>query len=480
MAGVPKSPLTPALERARSLIASGGLEPAQVLLERAVELGRENLGEDHPDVLTAQRELAGVFLLSDDPMAARRMLEDAHAAGQWKLGDDDPVMLHISHDLGVVAEELGNKHEARKAFGRVTAHGPAVLGEGHQFIARARAYLGEDLSTAAVRPEAPPAEPVPPAPQPPADRVPPAPQPPADRVPPVEPVRPAPQPPVRPAPEPPVRPGPPPADRVLPVPRPPVEPIQAVPPVASGHAGHGLQYPVVDGAEGHGAAGRPDPRAAIEHPTDLLPVARPWDGAPQPSQPGPPVVYQQYGHGVAQAGHPAPPVYPPAPGWPGGTPVAAVQTHPWSGENSGQAHPYQSRGRGLAVALTVAATLVALTAVGALVVVLLDREQPPVVAQPTASAGPVLAGDPPSAVRLDDRGAVVELTWRDPTKGKVPFVVSMAREGQQLKPVSNVGPGETEALVEGLNAKLEYCFAVVAVYATDRFASSGQVCTERS
>jgi hypothetical protein len=130
--------------------------------------------------------------------------------------------------------------------------------------------------------------------------------------------------------------------------------------------------------------------------------------------------------------------------------------------------------------LTVAATLVALTAVGALVVVLADREQPPAVPQATASAGPVLAGDPPSAVRLDDQGAVVELTWRDPTRGKVPFVVTMAREGQQLKPVSNVGLGKTKALVEGLNAKLEYCFAVVAVYGTDRFASSGQVCTERS
>jgi hypothetical protein len=470
MAGVSKSPLAPALERARGLIASGDLGPAQVLLERAVELGRENLGEDDPDVLTAQRELAGVFLLSDDPMAARRMLEDAYAAGQWKLGDADPVMLHISHDLGVVAEELGNKHEARKAFGRVTAHGPSALGESHQFIARAQAYLGEDPSTATVRPEPPPAEPIRPAP-PPVAPVKPVP-------PPVEPVRPAP------APVAPVRPVQPAAEPVRPAPA-PVAPVQPAPPPVLPVQRDG-QRPLAGSVEAHAAVAHPDPRAAIERPTDLLPVTRPWDGAPHPQ---PPVVYQQ------QYGHAAPPAHPvghhgyPHPGvhgeivqqgWPVTSPAPVVQTHPYPGQNSAQAHPYQSRGRGLAVALTVAATLVALTAVGALVVVLLDREQPPVVAQPTASAGPVLAGDPPSAVRLDDRGAVVELTWRDPTKGKVPFVITMARAGQQLKPVSNVGPGETEALVEGLNAKLEYCFAVVAVYGTDRFASSGQVCTERS
>jgi hypothetical protein len=617
MAGVSKSPLTPALERARALIASGDLGPAQVLLERAVELGRENLGEDEPDVLTAQRELAGVFLRSDDPMAARRMLEDAYAAGQWKLGDSDPVMLHISHDLGVVAQELGNKHEARKAFGRVAANGPAVLGEGHQFVGRARAYLGEDPSAATVRPEPAPAIGHPSPSTHPSSAVVPPPAPAVGAQPaPVEPVQVA-----------------------QPVPAEPVQVAQAVPvdrvsPVPGEHSGHGGQRPVVEGVQGHDEQGRPDPRAAIDRPTDVFPIARPWEGTPQPSglsdqrqattdqnqssgtgeppaqpQPGPPAIHRRpgysqagqvpdqqgyttaqpgydtapsgpvAGHAVPQPGHAtyppgqagfasgqsgyppgpagfppaqaghaaAPPAYPvgqpgypaypqpdghgatmppaypqpdghgatmppgwqgaPHPGWQGapnpaqqgmpnpvqqgvpnlaqgapgqGWPGAAVQTYPYPADNGAPAHPYQRKGRGLAVGLTVAATLVALTAVGALVVVLVDREQPPAAPQATASAGPVLAGDPPSAVRLDDRGAVVELTWRDPTRGKVPFVVTMARAGQQLKPVSNVGLGKTEALVEGLNAKLEYCFAVVAVYGTDRFASSGQVCTERS
>ncbi|MEV4277926.1 tetratricopeptide repeat protein, partial [Actinoplanes xinjiangensis] len=229
-----RSPLTPAIERARALIASGDLGSAQVLLERAVELGRENLGEDEPDVLTAQRELAGVFLQSDDPMAARRILEDAYAAGQWRLGDGDPLMLHISYDLGIVAQELGNRHEARKAFGRVAANGPAALGEGHQFVVHARSYLGEDSSVATVRPDAPPTTALSVVPTPPvADVAPATHQAPVQRiVTPVADVTPA-------------------VTQATPVPR-----------------------AVTPGPVPRPRGGDADARAALERPTDVLPVTR--------------------------------------------------------------------------------------------------------------------------------------------------------------------------------------------------------------
>jgi hypothetical protein len=57
--------------------------------------------------------LGGIHQRADDPSAARRVLEAAYAAGQWRFGDADPLMVEISHDIGVVAEELGNRHEAR-------------------------------------------------------------------------------------------------------------------------------------------------------------------------------------------------------------------------------------------------------------------------------------------------------------------------------------------------------------------------------
>lgn len=157
------SPLTPALERAHGLVAAGDLVRARVLLERAVELGRENLGEDNPDVLATMRELAGVHRRAGDPVAARRVLEQAYAAGQWRLGEGDPLLLRISYDLGVVAEELGNRHEARRAFGRVAGQGPAALGAHHWAVAQAQAYLNQDQNPAPVREKPPEPEPFPPS-----------------------------------------------------------------------------------------------------------------------------------------------------------------------------------------------------------------------------------------------------------------------------------------------------------------------------
>jgi hypothetical protein len=495
MADVSRSPLTPAIERARALISSGDLGSAQVLLERAVELGRENLGEDDPDVLTAQRELAGVFLRSDDPMAARRMLEDAYAAGQWRLGDSDPIMLHISYDLGVVAQELGNRHEARKAFGRVAANGPTALGEGHQFVVQARSYLGEDPSGATVRPDAAPTHTTP---TPSVAPTPPAVTPVADAAPtrptaiPVAPVTPT------------VMPIAPVTPTVAPVTHvtPTVTPVTNVTPAVT-------PAPV---AQPWG--GEPDARAALERPTDVLPVTRPapqprpdsrsgnpWDSAPVvPEQRQPPVEEYPFQagyratpppHAVEQAAYP--PVHQggyrtvdnPQPVHQGGYPpvqYGAVQTTGWPGtpqQESGAGGSYRRN----AVGLTVVATLVALAAVAALVVVLIGREgDVPVtpVATASVSAGvPQLAGSPPTGVKLKDRGSAIDVSWRDPSDGKAPFMITMAREGQQLKPVAQVGLGKIRTTVAGLNPDLEYCFAVVAVYTSDRYASSNQVCTER-
>ncbi|MFC4069069.1 tetratricopeptide repeat protein [Actinoplanes subglobosus] len=490
------SPLTPAIERARVLIASGDLGSAQVLLERAVELGRENLGKDEPDVLTAQRELAGVFLLSDDPMGARRMLEDAYAAGQWRLGDSDPIMLHISHDLGVVAQELGNRHEARKAFGRVATSGPSALGEGHQFVARARAYLGEDPSGAVVRPEAPPTQPA-------------VTQPTVTRPTNVTPPRPN--------------------ENQPSVAQPSV--AQPSVPRPSESQSSMTQPTVAQPTVQRDRGGEAHIRAVLEGPTNVLPVTRPapqsepvsrpetkfvpqpepqrqgnpWDTAPvvpeqrQPTvnewnsgphhRPAPqPAPAQDGGYRTAQTGYQSShqggyrSVDNPQPvhqhGYPR-THNATAETATTPHQDPGTGQPY--RKSGLAVGLTVVATLVALVAVGALVVVLVDREKdqptPPVA---TASAGaPQLGGAPPTAVKLADRGSAVDVSWADPSGGKAPFMITMAREGQQFKPVSQVGLGKRETTVAGLNPKLEYCFAVVAVYSSSKYASSNQVCTER-
>jgi len=44
---------------------------------------------------------------------------------------------------------------------------------------------------------------------------------------------------------------------------------------------------------------------------------------------------------------------------------------------------------------------------------------------------------------VTDRGSEIQITWTDPSAGTVSFLVAMARQGEQLKPISTLGPGQT-------------------------------------
>lgn len=459
---------------------SGDRAGAVALLRHAVSLGRVNLGEDHPDVLAAAHQLARVHQSADDPSAARRVLEEAYAAGQWRLGDVDPLMLEISYDLGVVAEELGNRHEARKAFGRVAEHGPAVLGEFHWAVTRAQQYLGGQ--TSAVRPPpaptqavtAPPHYPTPGQPPRPVDQTPPIqpaptasqsrPAPPAQPAPPVQPTEPVQsaqriqpawqtqpaQPTQTPQQTQPARPMETarPAEPTPPPPSPPstelwpVQPLDVEPPPLVRRV-PGRQLP----------PDTRDPQARVgNEPTVLHPIVQPRTGLPahQPSPPpGPP---------------PSPVTAPPdAPAYP--RPEAA---YPGTG---GPAYPR----RGPVLFAAIAAVLAAVIAVVALVFVLADRgDGPDRTDVPTLGGGP-----PPVDVRVRDFGSRIQVTWGDPGEGKTSFIVTGGHPGEVLKPMGEVGPGVTQYDLQGLNDQLDYCFAVVAVYGTDQFASSPQACTSR-
>jgi hypothetical protein len=322
MAGVSQPfPLSAARQHAQALAANGDQAGARAVLEDGIAAGRGSLGEDHPEVLGAAHQLARLHQLADDPMAARRILEEAYAAGHWRLGDADPLMLEISYDLGTVAEEMGNRHEARKAFARVADTGAAVLGGDHWAVARARAYLGDEPATVPTEPAPPPA-------------------------------------------------------------------------------------PVLDR----------DYRTAESEPTVV--------------------------HSVSAA-----PSRPPA-----------------------AARPQR---RGSVIFAAIAACLAAIIAVVALVLVLASHQSKPKGNVPTVS------GRPPTGVRVEDDGSDVRLTWTDPAAGRTTFLITGGRPGEVLRPMGQVGPGQTSFELHGLNADLDYCFAIVAVYSTTELAPSGQSCTSR-
>lgn len=139
-----------------------------------------------------------------------------------------------------------------------------------------------------------------------------------------------------------------------------------------------------------------------------------------------------------------------------------------------------STGRNRAAVIgAVVAAGVAVVAVAGLGAVMLTRDDPPPAGTAPTAAAPTAAGLPPGDLKLRDDSATITLTWTDPTGGAVPFMVAAGRTGQALGVIATVDPGRTSYTVNGLNSRVDHCFTVLAVYSTDSFATSAQVCTAR-
>lgn len=143
---------------------AGELRTAVDYLHRALTAGRSTFGDDDPEVLRTGHLLADLYRAQGDPPAARRVLEETLAAGERRLGETHPAMLAIAFDLGLVADELGNRHEARRNMTRVADAGATVLGAGHWQVTEAVRLLRQWSPPAAPAP--PPGQAPPPGPDP--------------------------------------------------------------------------------------------------------------------------------------------------------------------------------------------------------------------------------------------------------------------------------------------------------------------------
>lgn len=143
--------------------------------------------------------------------------------------------------------------------------------------------------------------------------------------------------------------------------------------------------------------------------------------------------------------------------------------------------PESSRGRGSTVAAAIAAAAAVVAAIVVVVAVLVDRQPPAPPTGQTAEQGePSVTGDPPTDLKLRDEGASITITWTDPSGGTVPFLIAGGRAGQPTKPMGSTSAGDTSFTVHALNPNLDYCFAVLAVYSTEKYGHSQLICTERS
>ncbi|WP_027347102.1 tetratricopeptide repeat protein [Hamadaea tsunoensis] len=142
--------------QARAFRDRGDLASARMLLEDTLDAATFQYGEDHPDILATALLLASLHRRGGDLPTARRVVEEALQAGSLRHDEAEPVMLRLSFELAGIADQLGNKHEARKHYGRVVTLGPAVPGL-EDVVREAQSRLG----SAAPVPAAPAASPGP-------------------------------------------------------------------------------------------------------------------------------------------------------------------------------------------------------------------------------------------------------------------------------------------------------------------------------
>lgn len=478
-------------------------------------------------MLGAAHLLARLHREAGDPSAARRVLEEALAAGERRRPDADPLMLALAFELATLAEELGNRHEARRNFRRLVTAGLDVLGTDHPAVREARAYL-DDAGTSparetSMRPPVLPGHPTSGSVAAPVadgrlteELFPPGTSPAQDDSP---------------------------DDSGHPVPH--------WPPVGSAHGTHGTHgssgshhqaWPQGLGCLSGSIGARPVPEASGADPvpepgtaqggdrraaadavladtppsTDARvdPASRPsptgrgaaTSGLPQASSPhlGEPALRpgsarqpglaprtgsdRRPGPGPRPGAHPeldphatpAPhPEYDPVRTF-AGAPSIARPPGGTSSADPGRRPTPRDRNRTAVIAVVAAAGVAAAVAGAGAVVLLRNAPTAPLVSPTpgTSTAGPPSEA-PPTDLRLRDDSTSITLTWTDPSGGTVPFVVAAGRAGQQLSPQDSVDPGRTSYTINGLSSRLDYCFTVLAVYSTDSFATSGQVCTDR-
>jgi tetratricopeptide (TPR) repeat protein len=133
------------------LQARGEPRPARALFERAHQLRRDTLGEDHPDTLTSANNLARDLRALGEYQQARTLHEDTLTRYRRLLGEDHPHTLASASSLALDLYALGEDQQARTLNEDTLTRYRRVLGEDHPHtlisannLARDLRALGED------------------------------------------------------------------------------------------------------------------------------------------------------------------------------------------------------------------------------------------------------------------------------------------------------------------------------------------------
>ena len=134
----------------------GLYDPAQKLLETALDIRTKSLGPDHPDVATTLSELGTVLWRKGEFAKAKALQEQALTIREKRLGPDSEVVASSLHNLGTLNWSQGDYGEARRLLERALAIREKILGPEHADVAStlnslgAIAYKEGDLKKAGV------------------------------------------------------------------------------------------------------------------------------------------------------------------------------------------------------------------------------------------------------------------------------------------------------------------------------------------
>jgi tetratricopeptide (TPR) repeat protein len=123
----------------------GHLEPARRLAEDTLTRSRRILGDEHPETLRSATNLVGILFTLGQYEPARRLAEDTLTRSRRVLGDEQPLTVRAASNLARVLRELGQYERARQLGEDTLTRSRRVLGDDHPITLRAASNLAGTL-----------------------------------------------------------------------------------------------------------------------------------------------------------------------------------------------------------------------------------------------------------------------------------------------------------------------------------------------
>ena len=130
---------------ATAQLMNGDLAAAEANYKEALAIGITDLGEEHPETLSARENLGNVYFRSKRYDETLRSLDLVLALRRKALGADAEPVGRTLANMGSVYKEAGRLEEAERAYREALAVLVPKLGEQNLDVASVRMSLGDTL-----------------------------------------------------------------------------------------------------------------------------------------------------------------------------------------------------------------------------------------------------------------------------------------------------------------------------------------------